>query len=137
MPKSECVFGVASATADALRAGIEAGGVARKDAQKIVDNELKFLFGAGRSQRQQAETTVESVNFGIDALLARSSKIKAADEAVDPWFAKTKIPVSGKKGEAIQSSVFNQFSIVPAQARITGQVREWQRRISACQRKKG
>ena len=122
MPNSECVFGAAAVTMDVLRQqGVK---------QDVIDDEVRWLFGFGRSTAQQAETSVESINFGVEALVAKGRDVAAKAEKNDPWFSKTKIEMVAQKGkpykrEAVQANTFNQFSLVTAQARLTGQVRSW------------
>jgi hypothetical protein len=122
MPKSECVFGAAAVTMDLLReAGVK---------QNVIDDEVRWLFNYGKSAAQGVETAVESANFGVEALVAKGRGVAQMAEKNDPWFSKTQIEMAAKKGtpykrEAVQKNTFNQFSIVTAQARLTGQVRAW------------
>lgn len=122
MPNSECVFGAAAVTMDVLRnAGLK---------QDVIDDEIRWVFGYGRSTAQGVETAVESVNFGVEALVTKGKQITDLAAKNDPWFSKTQIEMAAKKGspykrEAVQKNTFNQFSIVTAQARLTGQVRAW------------
>ena len=124
-PRSECSFGVASETMNTLRAAVKAGGKSAEQAQKVVDDQMRFLFQQGQSTGTNASFIVESVDRGTDAVLFRLSKLKAANEEGLPFFAKTGMVMSGKKGDAIQQNLFNQYAILPAQARITGQVRSF------------
>lgn len=122
MPNSECVFGAAAVTMDALRsAGVK---------QDVIDDEIRWVFGYGRSTAQGVETAVESANFGVEALVAKGRNVAQMMEKNDPWFSKMQIEIAAKKGkpykrEAVQKNTFNQFSVITAQARLTGQVREW------------
>jgi len=126
MPKSECVFGAADATMDVLRsAGLK---------EDVIESSARFLFGFGKSVDVRVEKAVESVNFGVEALVAKGKEVRRLTDENEPWFSKTQIEMAAQKGTpyaraAIQKTTFNQFSIVGAQAKIAGQVRGWLTKI--------
>ena len=127
MPKSECVFGAATTTMDTLRQqGVD---------EEMIADQIKWIFGVGRSAEKAIETTVEAVNFGVEAVVARGKQIADVQAANDPWYASTKLQMAGLKGKpyeraAFTTKVFHQFAIITAQSRLTGQVRAWGTKLS-------
>jgi hypothetical protein len=122
MPKSECVFGAATVTMDTLRQrGVD---------EKTIADQVKWIFNVGKSAEQAIETTVESVNFGVEAVARRGKRLSDVQEKNDPWYASTKLQMAGEKGKpyeraAFTTNLFHQHAIIKAQSRLTGQVRAW------------